>query len=576
MSQFGSKAVVDGEKLAAEAKAKQKADEFDSEEDDEEEWERNYAEEQAKKKEQAALQATKAPVFGGAVSGFMSQFAKNAETFEEAQKAKRKAEEFDSEEDDEEEWERNYAEEQRLKKEKLNEAKDGASLVFVPGKGFVQASAPKEIPPSQSNSSETPNLQQKAKLGGGESVFSASGTKRSHAVASSNIFGHLSNGSSRNPSDDDDDDADADDDEEKPRKRGRTTASRTHQNQKFITDKDDTDDETIEETMRRRTQETSGDKASQVSTTPGKSLFDRISSADSMHDQSKNSEEGNSSSFEGVANGNSTGQSSMFGNSTSSDHTWKADSPIKFGGTAPAISFTSATPTKLTSTNGTESTTPAARPFASLFSTAKPEASTSLFGTQKSNEIGFGFGGPPKTQSASVTPFLFPVAGSNSGSVLSSAATSRATSPGAPSSVPDSTNGDGDEAAPAEVQSDFTALTAEERRDENVLFEVEKARCMFFNKDAGQTWEVKGTGPLRVLKNKNSGATRVILRVAPTGKVVINSRVQKSYTYTHMGKGQTRFMIVGSSGKPETYVAKMAQDEDAKRFAEVCEGNKDG
>lgn len=627
---------MDADKLAAEAKAKQRADEFDSEEDDEEEWERNYAEEQAKKKEQAAMQTSKAPVFATVGGNFMSAFSKSAEQSQAEQKAKRKAEEFDSEEDDEEEWERNYAEEQRQKKAKLSESAATGRGFFVPGKDFEAAVSTEKALPSQSTTSETFKPQLKAVFGTGESVFAGGQRPHPDATASDNIFGHLSSKSSQNTSgtekavpsqpttnetfksqpkavfgtgqsvfsgakrthteamasgnisshtphvsalsysDEEDgeenDGADADVDEQiRPHKRGRSSRSNSPVE----------DTETLEETMARirKGAKSSAQPAqvntNQVNATPGKSLFDRISPADKGNVPSKKAGDGSQAhpfGVDGTSDDYDAGNSPRVSNSVGSDHTWKADSPIKFGAATPAFNFTPATPSKSTATNGTETTTPAGRPFAGLFSSAKADNSSSLFGGQRSSEVGFGFGAPSKTDGSSVPSFLFPPAASVAGSAISSEATSRATSPG----VPDSTNGDSEDSAAPDVQNDFAALTAAELREEEVLFEIQKARCSMFNKDADKQWELKGTGPLRVLRNKTTRATRVLHRITGTGKIVINSRVQKSYNYTHMGKGQTRFVIVGASGKPETYVVKMASDENAKKFADVCESSKEG
>ncbi|CAG7922978.1 unnamed protein product [Penicillium olsonii] len=74
---------------------------------------------------------------GGSASGtdMMAQFKINAEKSAAEEKAKRKAEDFDSEDDDEEEWERKYAEEQRAKRAKHEQAAANRP-VFVPGQGF--------------------------------------------------------------------------------------------------------------------------------------------------------------------------------------------------------------------------------------------------------------------------------------------------------------------------------------------------------------------------------------------------------------------------------------------------------
>ena len=77
------------------------------------------------------------PTFENASSAnFLSQFAKAADENNKKEKARRKAEDFDSDEDNETAWEQRDAEEQRAKKQILEEGQKGKIAKFVPGKGF--------------------------------------------------------------------------------------------------------------------------------------------------------------------------------------------------------------------------------------------------------------------------------------------------------------------------------------------------------------------------------------------------------------------------------------------------------
>lgn len=118
-------------------------------------------------------------------------------------------------------------------------------------------------------------------------------------------------------------------------------------------------------------------------------------------------------------------------------------------------------------------------------------------------------------------------------------------------------------------------MSEAEKRDEDLLFEVEKARCMLYNKDNAESpWENKGTGPLRVLKNKETGAVRLLSRIAPSGKVIIHTRLQKGIKYEFKGKGMVRFAVAAAGGKMDTWMVKMKEDSKANELADVCEGNK--
>jgi len=128
------------------------------------------------------------PTFGSAKpANFLAQFGQSVAETERKEKAKRKAEDFDSDEDDEAEWERKYAEEQRMKKQKLADAAKGKTAKFVPGKGFVieedEQSTGGHFDTAASTSPSTPSTV------GGASVFDSDTPQ---TVSMPNIFGHLS------------------------------------------------------------------------------------------------------------------------------------------------------------------------------------------------------------------------------------------------------------------------------------------------------------------------------------------------------------------------------------------------
>jgi len=102
------------------------------------------------------------------------------------------------------------------------------------------------------------------------------------------------------------------------------------------------------------------------------------------------------------------------------------------------------------------------------------------------------------------------------------------------------TNADGDEAPQEQI-----TLTEGGRgeEDEHVAHEVRaKALKYITGKEAddesGATekekkpgWDVRGVGPLRILKHKDTGAVRVLLRGEPRGHVALNKRLLPDITY---------------------------------------------
>ncbi|GAB7351769.1 hypothetical protein MBLNU459_g2345t1 [Dothideomycetes sp. NU459] len=489
----------------------------------------------------AAAPAFSIPKFGASTGGsgtvnFMSAFGKQAAAEEKKEREKRKLEDMDSD-DDEEEWERKDAEEQAAKKQKLQEQLKAQQVKFVPGKGFVSAAEAETVTEKATAAEPT-----KSSETAGGSVFSSSVS----ATPQANIFGHLSGAKQSVPEDD-----------------------------------SDGEDDDVHEALK---------KASPAKpVTPGKSLFDRVE-RDSNGDLLKDKAAGSATTPFKFGGG------SVFGASTSpaGDNTWKGqeNTPIKFGASAVTGSTTpEGSPAKATGNFGGFSTggfsslnkpteTPkfnfggtsdnpakpvdGTRPFAGLFggdksaAVEKPAAAstTSIFASNSASpSVGFQFGGP-KIAPASATS-----------SVFASAGTSRASTPGATTDADNSGNDSTSAAEPSEKQddpqqTDLTALTPEELAESDVLHEG-RAIAKQFNKNSDPTWTNKGTGPFRLLKNKETGKLRILMRAAPSGRVILNTNVLPTKgLFTNKGK-MAQIMAVGEDGKSmETWILSM--------------GNKDG
>ena len=219
------------------------------------------------------------------------------------------------------------------------------------------------------------------------------------------------------------------------------------------------------------------------------------------------------------------------------DNTWKPNTPLKFGA----------------STTGRETTTPVAPPpsLGNLFGTTPATGGSSLFnftpGTGSTNL----FGSTPANGSSS----LLNVPGGNKPTInfnfasnpASSVATSRATTPGVTTDGEGSTAGDNDEddAQSNEPQvEDQTGLRPEETANETLLFTSHNvtAKKVKTKKDpdapGGQSraWATVGCGPLYVLKNSDTGKTRVLLKVPPYGNAKMNFPLMDKMRYEISGK----------------------------------------
>lgn len=582
----------------------------------------------------------KLPTFGtGAPVNFMAQFGNAAKENAKKEKEKRKAQDFDSDEDDEAEWERKDAEDQRAKKQKLVEAAKGKVAMFVPGSGFVLADektdskAAGSTPPNfrLEASKPTPSIASglsgfgtlTSSIGSDTSVFStikAFGAQ--NVMSKNNIFGHLSeaeSGAERSQAgdaDDEDTDSGAEskgvngedanegaDDQRRSTQAGAYVPEGSSKGPNnpggnnvlkcgpspqgalakryacidkllqspmpktdFLERVDSNKKNSIESPFKLPSAIVPGDfkpqpspsrvttssSSNQASTSPGSSVFGQSSSKRSM-----------------------TGPFDISG-SPGSDHTWKQDSPIKFGGigSTPGLSLTPATPTKSASIDQKGSLSSG---LGGLFGAAKPvthdassKPATNFFGAGTSANkpadagFGFAFGGPPKF-AANV---LAPPPG------LTSNATSRATSPGATTGG-ESANESTAEGVEAErehhVQINLAAGGPGEE-DEDILFEV-RAKALMYDSETKE-WPIQGLGPLRVLKDRKTGKTRILLRQDPSGRIVLNAALMSAMSYDYSKPKGVKLGLATDDGKFSTWMIKVGKEDDAIKLSGVLESNK--
>ena len=546
---------------------------------------------------QTSSEPPKAPAFkvpsfgtGASSSNFMSQFGKAAEKTAAEEKKKRKAADFDSDEEDLETWERRDFEEQELKKQKLEEEIKGKAARFVDGKWVIAADSAKTSTTVNQAESADPNV----------SVLSQ---PRAQLTNGHNIFGHLSgeeSGAEGSKTGDADDEDDEDERENETNGQHQVRGPFDYDGSESEPDQGEEDQEEEEEegqsTEPRAASNPFGagqnglhdtassynyDKAENASgEDTGRSLFDRITrdkdgkpvrelppgdsqsalKTSNVFGQSfKSGTSSNLFSQPSEAASSFTSTSSKNEDSPKGDHTWKANSPIKFGDSnnPPAVNVTSPSPSKPF--------------FGGIFGAAKSNATTetptrptsSILGTSagKTPSVGFGFGFKP------TTGLLAPP--SNNGSNT----TSRATSPGATTgeSANESTADGEDDKAEEQEQIDLTSPGPGEENEDVVL----QLRAKAIKWDAeSSNWASKGVGPLRVLKTRDLPQTRVLLRQDPSGKIVLNFGLSKSLTYESPQSKTVRVPIVSQSGKIESWIIKVGNDDDAKKLASTMEENK--
>ncbi|KAL4747200.1 hypothetical protein BDW72DRAFT_18365 [Aspergillus terricola var. indicus] len=539
------------------------------------------------------------PKFGsGGPINFLSQFKAQSDKNAEKEKEKRKAEEFDSDEDDEAEWERKDAEKQRKKREEL-EAQQNRRAKYVPGQGFSFENSTTE--------------EEKSNASAASSVLDS---KPNSFSSSSNIFGHLS----ATPSESGENEHDAADDTEEDSASGDDAAGESSSAPTEDLDASQTDskanntvklpapgssdeDDSTKTSEKTKQADSSEQNTAEDGSSGGRSLFDRVEyqkdgkpkrqgddgkPASSLFGSSQLASPFNSSStstpnpFAALSQsqakkpdegstpkpsstnifGSPTPAGSIFGSSTSatsgastpsifatgssatkpgSDNTWKPNTPIKFSSdSAPGLASSAKSETATAAAPASESSNHHPMLFGAPSAGAQPGPSGN------EGTAGFSFGGPSQSGSSLLTP-----------SVLTSESQSRASTPGVTSDTGAEDSADGDAQKP-EPQVDLARSGAGEE-DEDVLIET-RARAL---KMVDGSWASQGVGFLRLLKNRTTSRSRVLVRADPSGNVVLNARLMKEVKYTVNGNN-IQFLVPRAEGAPEMWALRLKAGEAPK------------
>ena len=536
----------------------------------------------------------------GSTSGptnFLAQFGQISAADSKKEMEKRKAEDMDSDED-EAEWERRDAEEQRAKKQKTEQEASKLKPKYVAGKGFVfetnesengepaAAEAASEAPPL------TPPMSELDKQHESFAKQQVSAAKFGNPFAK---FGKQDSGNEGSKNGDADDEGEGSDEEEQPSKKStggslfdRISAPSSKAN----------DDAHKDHPLNASSQ--------------GINMFGHLSGAAASVPRSNAT---NQAASPAKANPfgllSSSATQNVFGTPPSArapnapvsgekgDNTWKLESQIKFGFNpdagnkkrdreddnteegqgspkradnkdAPIFNFTSPSPSKT--------------PLGSLFGAAKPNAtmetpSKSIFDQTASTPASsaasnFGFGISP-IKPAPALGSLFPP--SNNASL----GASRSNSPGATtgeSATESNADGD-DEGAEKHEQLNLTSGGPGEE-NEDVLYEVRaKASIWDDTKDNAETgkkgdWEIKGLGPFRIMKNRETGKARMLMRSDPAGRIIINSSISNQFKIDTPTKQLLRIPMLSPNQKIETWAVRVGKGVDTTDIKQILNENK--
>ena len=248
------------------------------------------------------------------------------------------------------------------------------------------------------------------------------------------------------------------------------------------------------------------------------------------------------------------------------DNTWKQGTPIKFGASASTPVAPLTAPPKGSGMFGSNaggsslfanmgSQTPQPSSGSSLFSQTKPTQSngSSLFSFGKTTEGNSTFGSTPKPAEATQ-----PTASENNNG--------------------DAAEGD-DEAANEPQVEDAAALQPAEKEESDVLYHVEKAKSYKFETKPNAEkpeWTYKALGPVWLLRNKSTGKTRLLQKVAPLGKAGMNFNLLKSSAmYAQQIKRVTASFVdhlnEKEPKKPSQWYVQFGKEEDAKELARLMQ-----
>jgi hypothetical protein len=95
-----------------------------------------------------------------------------------------------------------------------------------------------------------------------------------------------------------------------------------------------------------------------------------------------------------------------------------------------------------------------------------------------------------------------------------------------------------------EPQVNLMGNAGEEGED---LVLMTRARALVFKPAPGPGWGTQGVGALRVLVNQAEGRARLVLRAEPSGKVVLNTAIQKAINYT-VSENSVQFVVARPDG----------------------------
>ncbi|KAG7876008.1 hypothetical protein KL938_004942 [Ogataea parapolymorpha] len=187
---------------------------------------------------------------------------------------------------------------------------------------------------------------------------------------------------------------------------------------------------------------------------------------------------------------------------------------------------------------------------------------------------GFNFSSQPAQKPAVSNPFNF---ASKSQDTAPAASTFNFNfSAPKPEENKDDAANDDDEVQNEDVKGDFAVVKLTQKVDtktgeenETVLYTKKSKVLKFDAADKSDPYKSIGLGELKVLKNTETGKSRILVRSEGSMNVLLNVAILKDVKYELIGKGNSmRIPTFSLDGKLETYIARVKTADDGKNLLE--------
>ena len=200
-----------------------------------------------------------------------------------------------------------------------------------------------------------------------------------------------------------------------------------------------------------------------------------------------------------------------------------------------------------------------------------------------------------KNQLSNLSTSLQPTSGSPVQSVFASLNPSRAASPATTNATVSGAETDDKEEADGDTfdkdaQLELGSANAGEE-DEELLFSVRAKIQEFASEDdenmkkmkqgnekedeeKPKSWRVRGVGELRVLRNKESGKTRVVVRQDKSARVLLNAGLLEGASYGVAKPKLVNFTVAAPDGTLSRWLIQVGKEDVAKKISSLLEENK--